>query len=200
MSAAPLEVEVKFLVSDLTAVRQAVLDAGGTPVKPRVYERNVRYDTADEQLLQKQQLLRLRQDTAVVVTFKAPSSQQEGSEAKVREEVEITVDDFDKTDQLFQRLGFIPLQVYEKYRETFHLNQVEIVLDEMPYGNFVELEGSEPHLKAVAKMLDLPWEARLLTNYLALMSQLRQQFNLPFNDLTFANFENLEISVADLLQ
>ena len=38
--------------------------------------------------------------------------------------------------------------MYEKYREAFDLNDLEIVLDEMPYGNFVELEGNEQAIKA----------------------------------------------------
>ena len=137
-----LEVEVKFLVDDLAAWRGRLLGAGAVLEKGRVYERNVRLDTADEALLKKWQLLRVRQDTAVRVTFKAPTAADAVSEAKVREELEMEVADFDTAVLIFQRLGFAPVQVYEKYRETFQLGDVEVVLDEMPYGNFVELEGS----------------------------------------------------------
>lgn len=44
-----------------------------------------------------------------------------------------------------------PVQSYEKYRETYHWGDVEVVLDETPFGDFVELEGeNETALKAVA--------------------------------------------------
>jgi len=149
--------------------------------------------------LQKQQLLRLRQDTAVKITFKGEPPNHIQSEAKVREELETEVSDLDTAVRIFQRLGFSPVQIYEKYRETFQLGGVEIVLDELPYGNFVELEGEEAALKATAVQLNLDWHKRILANYLGLMAQLRAYHNLPFNDLTFANFEGQSASVADIL-
>lgn len=195
-----LEVEVKFLVADLTAVRTQLLTLGATLHKPRVFERNLRLDTADEQLLDRLQLLRLRQDTAVRLTFKGPSAAQAGSEAKVREELEIELDDFDTAVAIFQRLGFAPVQTYEKYRETFRLGELEIVLDEMPFGDFIELEGPETAIKSTAAALNLDWSKRLLTNYLALMERIRVHHNLPFRDLTFANFEAAPYRIADLLE
>ena len=70
-------------------MRQRLLDAGAEIVRPRVYERNVRFDTADNALLKREELLRLRQDTAVILTFKGLSEFDQRSEAKVREEIEV---------------------------------------------------------------------------------------------------------------
>lgn len=194
-----LEVEVKFLVSDLTAFRSRLLRAGGRPVKPRQYERNVRFDTPDGALLQQQQLLRLRQDAAVRLTFKGPHAADAASEAKVREEIEVTVDDFERMAAIFQRLGLLPVQVYEKYRETFRLGDVEVVLDETPFGDFVELEAPEAAIRAAVGALDLDWDRRVLHNYLYLLELARREFDLPFSDLTFANFEPLAVDMSELL-
>lgn len=194
-----LEVEVKFFMPNLAAFRERLLAAGAAQLKPRVFERNVRFDTADERLFREMSLLRLRQDTAVTLTYKSTPPNLPQSEAKVREELEVTVSDFDTMSQIFQRLGFAPMQVYEKYRETFQWQDVEIVLDELPYGNFVEFEGEERGLKTAVSHLNLNWSDRLVTNYLALMAQLKAKHTLPFNDLTFANFANLPISIADIL-
>ena len=46
-----LEVEVKFLLAEPTAVRERILQVGARLTKPRVYERNVRFDTPDNALL-----------------------------------------------------------------------------------------------------------------------------------------------------
>lgn len=194
-----LEIEVKFLVPDLTAVRQQLVKLGATLTNPRVYEKNIRLDTPEEALLQKRQLLRLRQDTAVKITFKGDPPTLIQSEAKVREELEIEATDLDTAVLIFQRLGFNPVQIYEKYRETFSWQSIEIVLDEMPFGNFIELEGDEPSLKNVAAQLGLDWHQRILTNYLGLMAELQAYHNLPFTDLTFANFEDTTYSVVDVL-
>jgi adenylate cyclase, class 2 len=194
-----LEVEVKFYTPDLAPVRQRLLAAGGQLSQARVYERNVRLDTPEESLLQKWQLLRLRQDSRVRLTFKGTPPQPTLSEAKVREELEIEVSDFDTAALICQRLGFLPLQLYEKYRETFMLGAVEVVLDELPFGNFVELEGEENAIRTAAARLGLDWQQRILENYLSLMSRLKARHNLPFIDLTFANFEAVSVSVADVL-
>ncbi len=194
-----LEVEVKFLVPTLTAVRQKLLELGASPAKPRVYEKNIRLDTPDEALLQKRQLLRIRQDTAVTITFKGDPPAEVVSEAKVREELEIETTDFETAVLIFQRLGFAPVQIYEKYRETLTWQSLEIVLDELPFGNFVEIEGDVSTIKQVAAHLELDWNQRILTNYLGLMAQLQAHHQLPFYDLTFANFAGQPYSVADIL-
>jgi adenylate cyclase class 2 len=194
-----LEVEVKFLLADRAAFRARLLAAGAISAKPRVFERNVRFDTPDQQLLQREELLRLRQDTAVRLTYKGLAAEDHQSEAKIREELEIGVSDYDTAALILTRLGFAPVQVYEKYRETFTWQDVEIVLDELPYGDFVELEGPEAGIKTAAAALDLPWEKRITNNYLGLMAALKAFYNLDFDDLTFANFQNVQAPIASLL-
>ena len=194
-----LEVEVKFYIPALAAFREQLLAAGAVLKKPRIYERNVRFDTADERLYRNLCLLRLRQDTAVTLTYKSTPHDLPHSEAKVREELEVQVSDFAMLAEIFKRLGFAPMQVYEKYRETFQWQDVEIVLDELPYGNFVELEGDEAGIKTAVSHLNLNWQDRILGNYLGLMAQLKAHHNLVFDDLTFANFADLNISIVDVL-
>jgi adenylate cyclase, class 2 len=193
-----LEVEVKFLVDDLAAFRRKLLAAGAELIKARVYERNVRFDTADDSLLQNLELLRLRQDNIVRITFKGPTAAEKVSEAKVREELEVQVSDFEAMAAIFQRLGFQPQQTYEKYRETFQIKDVEIVLDELPFGDFIELEGEETQIRKMAGHLGLEWENRILTNYLALMGLVKELYNLPFDDLTFNNFANQQITLRNI--
>lgn len=194
-----LEVEVKFFVPDLAAVRERLLELGAKMVRPRVFERNVRFDTEDEALLAEWKLLRLRQDTAVTLTFKGDPQEAVASEARVREELEVVVSDFDTMALILTRLGFAPVQSYEKYREAFAWEEVEVVLDELPYGNFVELEGEDEALKTAVSQLGLNWEKRILSNYLSLMQQLQEKHNLPFADLTFDNFAGLSASIGDVL-
>ena len=197
-----LEVEVKFLIDDLATLRERLAAAGARQIKPRLYERNVRFDDREERLLSQGQLLRLRQDDGARLTFKGMVGEHEdsSSEAKVREELEITIGDLDTAAAILERLGFTPRQVYEKYRETFVLGDVEVVLDELPFGDFVELEGSEDGIRDAARQLALPWEQRILDNYLHLMALMKARHGLPFDDLTFENFDGLGLSIVGVLQ
>lgn len=193
-----LEIEVKFLVSDLAAIRQAILAAGARLEKPRIYEHNVSYDNAWGGLVRKAKLLRLRQDKIARLTFKGEPQEAHDSEAKVREELEIEVSDFATAALILERIGFEKRLVYEKYRETFVLGEVEIVVDELPCGNFVELEGPDKALRETADLLGFDWGQRILESYPFIMARLKAQFDLPFDDMTFDNFVNLEKSAADL--
>ncbi len=195
-----LEVEVKFLVADLAAMRQRIEAAGGVLHRGRVYERNIRYDNAWQGLMRQDKLLRLRQDSRNVITFKGPAQNVDVAQVKIREELEIEVNDFDTAAAILQRLGFEPVQVYEKYRETFQLGPVEVVLDELPFGNFMELEGEEGEIVAAAARLGLDWEQRILANYLYLLSLVNTHYSLAIADLTFANFAGLDISMPDVLR
>lgn len=195
-----LEVEVKFLVPDLPALRDSLLALGATPVHARVFERNERFETGEAALLRRGELLRLRQDTGVRLTFKGPSAADAASEVKIREEIEVAVGDFDVMSAILQRLGFRPVQTYEKYRETFAWGDLEVVLDEMPYGDFVELEGPEASIRDAAGRLGLDWSQRITTNYLALMAHLKSAFGLTFDDLTFANFEGVAANITALVE
>lgn len=199
MSDEGLEIEVKFLVKELATIRRRLERAGASLVKPRIYEHNIRFDTPWQSLMLQGKLLRLRQDKVARITYKGEPEETHLSEARVREEIEMEVDDFDAAVAILGKVGLEPQQVYEKYRETFQLGQVEVVLDEMPFGDFIELEGDEGAITNAAELLELDWSKRILTNYLGLMQQLKSTHNLPFDDLTFENFAGRRASISDLL-
>ena len=60
-----------------------------------------------------------------------------------RTEIEFGVDDFAKAKQFLEHLGYQSILVYEKYRTTYELDHAHIMLDELPYGNFIEIEGED---------------------------------------------------------
>jgi len=72
---------------------------------------------------------------------------------KHRLEVETRVDDPDAMELILEALGFMPALVYEKRRETWRLAQTEIVIDELPFGLFMEIEGSEKDIREVESKL-----------------------------------------------
>ncbi len=45
-------------------------------------------------------------------------------------------------------LGYTPYFIYEKRRETFDLRGCEVMIDEMPYGWFLEIEGAADAIRA----------------------------------------------------
>ena len=191
------EIEVKFFVGDGIRIQNALKEHGAQLVKPRQHESNLRFDTADMELTQTGRALRLRRDSDIRLTYKGPSGMQGG--ARLRQELEFSVSDYDMAKAFLEALGFEVSVMYEKFRTTYILNNVEVTFDEMPFGNFVELEGSDgASLNLLAQQLGLDWSLRCLDSYLALFENLRNRLGLEFNDLSFENFEDLEIDPADM--
>lgn len=191
------ELEIKLYLSDLTAFQRQVEKMGGRLVEPRLHEINLRFDTPDGNLTRTAQVLRLRQDTAARLTYKGPGKTVDGVHA--RREIEFTVSDYESAQQLLESLGFQVSLMYEKFRTTYSLEGLQVTLDEMPYGNFTEVEGSDPAaIRSVAMKLGVNWEARILASYTSLFDLLREKQNLTFRDLSFANFSDLMISPGDL--
>ena len=85
-------------------------------------------------------LLRVRKfGRYALATFKGPMSIEGG--IKSREEVQTGVESFELAIQLFDSLGFKPIFRYQKFREVWRVNDVEVVLDRTPIGNYFEIEG-----------------------------------------------------------
>jgi adenylate cyclase class 2 len=185
-----IETEVKIYTPDLSTVVARIIAVGASLVSERVYERNIRYENTGETLTASGIVVRLRQDTRARLTYKAP---YEGGPEGVttRFEAEVTVDNFDTMDVILQRLGYHPHVVYEKYRTTYGLGEVEITLDEMPYGNFIEIEGPAPAIEATLNRLGLQKEPRFLESYMVLFDRVKEALALAVHDLTFENFQGV---------
>jgi len=178
-------------VGDLAALAARLEAAGAVLEHPRTYEHNIRYDTPGGDLSRRYVVLRLRRDTRVRLTYKGPGSISEGIMSRF--EAEVTVDDFETMDGILRALGYVPFMIYEKYRTTYRLGEVEVVLDEMPFGNFCEIEGPRAAIEAALDALGLAEYPRIGTSYLGVFARLKEKLELPFRDLTFANFEGIVI-------
>lgn len=193
------EIEVKFLLDDAPAFRRTLTRLGAQSGLSEVFETNYRYDDASGSLLARRCLLRLRQDDQSRLTFKRPAPGAQG-QFKVYEELEVVVADFAATHAILQALGFQPAQIYEKRRETFQLEGALICLDRLPFGDFAEIEGAPDRIRAAARTLGLNWGHRILANYLRLFEALRRNLNLPFEDVTFANFKGVTAALRPILR
>jgi adenylate cyclase class 2 len=85
------------------------------------------------------------------------------SDAKEQIEIESEVADADAVAEIVGMLGLRPAVIYEKRRDTWKLRDTEIVIDDLPFGLFMEIEGSLTAIKEAEILLeieDLPTEPR----------------------------------------
>jgi adenylate cyclase class 2 len=219
MSGSGQEIEAKFYLLHLDRMMARLQELQARLIQPRVLEINLRFDLPDNSLRSQGRVLRLRRDTEARLTYKGPGSNDGG--VLGREEIEFVVDDFDKAQQFLEALGYQQTIYYEKYRTTYVLESNSllfedqkhtpsgtrasgfqsclIMLDELPYGNFIEIEGESAELiQNVAAKLELKWKTAIGTSYTALFENVRRSLQLPFRELSFKNFEGLKITLDDL--
>ncbi len=191
------EVEVKFYINDLDTVESRLKRLGGSLLQPRLFELNLRFDTPEGDLSKGRKVLRLRQDTQALLTFKGPA--QERSDVAARQEIEFTVSDFLAARHFLEALGYAVEVIYEKFRAVYQLESLQVTLDEMPYGKFVEIEGPDAEsIQNAAARLNLNWEARVIDSYLGMFDKLKRTIHLEARDLSFQNFRDLNIKPDQL--
>jgi adenylate cyclase, class 2 len=147
----PIEIEKKYRLTKKQ--RQEVLGrlpALGAKRTGEDFEVNTLYTA--ETLDVTRSVLRLRRiGDHGVLTYK--ESLPPRLHMKHRREDETRVEDPDAMELILDALGFAPALVYEKRRETWRLAEAEIVIDELPFGLFMEIEGSEKDIREIESRL-----------------------------------------------
>jgi len=178
-----LEREIKLRFDDPATARRAVIEAGAAPLTGRRLQHDCLLDTPDRILVSRQSVLRVRtEEGRAVLTFKGPPLR---SSMKLREEIETDVEDPDLLLSIFERLGLLVCFRYEKYREEFVKGDVVIAVDETLVGTFVEIEGTEDQVDAMARALGHGPEDYLTDSYRGLFIRHREARGLPMTDMLF---------------
>jgi len=152
------EIEVKLEVRDPDEVKRRLRALGFRRVQARHFESNRLFDFPDGALRRARSLMRLRvADGKVLLTFKGAPSQSH--RYKVRRELETEVPDAGVVRALLEGIGLEEIFRYDKYRTRYAVSkasrdgQGEIVFDETPIGNYLELEGPRRWIDRVARGL-----------------------------------------------
>lgn len=159
-----VEIESKFALETFGPVREALLRAGARR-QSRVFEENLVLDTPEGTLRRRGMLLRLRRDAAGRLTLKLPAETAEVAGLKVRQELETEIADLDVLEAVLAHLGYRPALRYEKLRETWLLGETHICLDVLPFGRYLEIEGSAASIPEVAVRLGLSMTQALSATY-----------------------------------
>jgi len=178
------EVEIKFRIDDLKALRRKLRAAGFRCVTPRTHEFNTLYDLPGQVLRKRGELLRLRKyGKTWTLTHKAKGS---AGPHKTRLETETSVADGKTLAQILAALGFRPTFIYEKFRSEWTDGSGHIVLDQTPLGDIAEIEGPSRWIDATARKLGVPVNAYITSTYADLFMQWKRRTGNPADEMTFA--------------
>lgn len=158
------EIEVKFLAIDQDEIRKKLKDLGGVCEQPmRLMRRAI---IENDGMKAKDGYLRVRDEgDKVTMTYK----QFDSLSVDGAKEIEITVSDFESAVKLLTQIDLPYRSFQESKRETWKLEDVEVVLDEWPWLKpYLEIEGeSEERLKIVATQLGFDWQNAVFGDVMA---------------------------------
>jgi len=149
-----IEIEKKYrLGRELRERLPARLEAAGARrAGEEEFEENTLYQGPG--LDPRSRVLRLRRvGGRAVFTFK--ERDPSGDAIKRQREEETEVSDAAALAAILDALGYRPALVYEKRRTTWQLGGAEVVLDELPFGLFAEIEGGEAEILEAERLLGL---------------------------------------------
>ena len=180
-----IEIEKKYRLT--LEQRQFVLDSLveiGAEYKREDFEENTIYGGGilDETLA----ILRVRKtQDKTILTFKKRIQNEFAIKQQIEHETEIS--NAAEIEKIIENLGFVPCLVYEKRRKTWQFRQVEIVLDELPFGEFMEIEGSITAIAEAEMILGIEDFETEHETY----PRLTMQFGKRNGDLVEARFDKI---------
>lgn len=153
------EIEVKFLDVDIEDVRQRLERAGATLEHPMRSMRRVLIE--EEHHAKDHSYIRIRDEgDRTTLTFKRRTYPGGKSTIDSTDEIETTVGDFDTAVNIFKEAGWHYTTYQESKRETWHLDDAEVVIDEWPWINpYIEVEAeTEEIVRRVAAKIGFDWK------------------------------------------
>jgi len=135
-----VEIEKKYRISPERRDRiEELLNEYGATFEGEDFEENAIYGGGT--LEERRAVLRIRRTSGrSFLTFKQRIATD--LDVKHQTEHETEIGDADEMAEIVRELGFVTRVVYEKRRRTWKFRSVEVVLDELPFGFFMEIEGT----------------------------------------------------------
>ena len=178
-----IEIEKKYrLTLEEREVLLARLDESGATHEGEELEENILYGGGN--LDASKQVLRLRRTgRKTILTFKERYASD--SAIKQHREDETGIEDAEALIAILDALGYKQTLIYEKRRSTWQWKSAEIVVDELPFGLFVEIEGEESVIVEVEQALGLAEATAEMATY----PELARRYGLEMGEIIEARFQ-----------
>lgn len=167
------EIEIKICLEDKEGLQKKLLTLGWKAVNT-VFHKTYLVTTPNEGLFKKGIYPRVRiEGDKTRFTIKVKPVEQKGIDDREmkffqREEHEIWVEDAEELVRMLAILGLTEVLVDEKYRQTWEseeLANLSVVIDTLPFGCYMEIEGQKEEIDQMIKKLGLENKERITIAY-----------------------------------
>jgi adenylate cyclase class 2 len=172
------EIKLKIKKKEIKKLLDNIKEIGG---KKEFFAKQVTYlfDTKDNHFKKNGLFLRTRTGEINSLTLKK-KLKKSNKKVRSREETEI---DIGKTEnvltmnKILLSLGYDNVKIMEKYRLQWNFKKAKITLDELPFGFFVEIEGSVKDIFLIKEKLKLDLKV-IKKTYWGLFDEYKKRKNI----------------------
>lgn len=183
-----IETEVRFLDIDVVNLKQQLLDLGATDHGDDLLQEIIFYDKDGAWQKTKNKVVRIRTAHGKhYLTYK----HNVANHAQGTVEIQLVVDDREKTRAFLKEVGLTEFRHQEKRRHSFTLGAIHVDIDTWPnVPPYAEFEGpSEEALQDLTSKLDLEWSKADTHNAAWVLEHV---YNIPVLQLKYFTFNHVE--------
>jgi len=180
------ETEIKFLEIDKEALISRLHELKAEDLGEDLY-REIIFYSKNSDFRKEKKIVRLRKTKDdLLLTYK----ERPLVETSTTTEIEIRVNDEEKTVAFLEKLGLVAFRIQEKKRHSFLFENARVDIDTWPgVPTYVELEGeTEEELLEIAKKLELHGEMHIE----AAGKILETYYDIQIHDLRYFTFDKVE--------
>lgn len=174
--------EIKFKVENVNSFinllrEKSIVLIGGYK------EKTIRYDNKDSSLEREGKFIRVRSGIKNVISIKEKlNNNNDNDNFLKRNDIEVEVSDIKKIQYILEQIGLHETFTMEKYRLKWKYNdEVELNLDELPFGVFLEIHGNEKNAIAASKELGFNMKNAKKGTYWDIFEEFKKENNIEPN-------------------
>lgn len=178
-----VEFEAKFYPVNKVETRNKLSEIGATCTHPeRLMRRTMA--TKDKYPQLPCDYIRVR-DEGDVIRMSAKVHASSDGNLSDQKELDFLVSNFEKAVEMITIMGYKPEMYQETFRETWQIDDAEIVIDTWPgLKPYIEIEStSEARVRSVAESLGLSWNARRITSVIEIYAEIYHLTNKTVKEL-----------------
>jgi len=158
------EIEIKFKIEKADNIRTKLLALGGIPKKP--YKQTT-YGFFSDNSIKEGIFPRIRDERdKIVLTVKIRPKRK--TEYFERKEYSVEISNAKEGADIMKSIGYNQIRVFKKMREEWKFKDVEVVLDKLYFGVYMEIEGSKEKIEEMIKKLGFKDRKKITKAYLGL--------------------------------
>ena len=143
-------------------------------------EKTIRYDNENSGLENNGKYLRIRTGLKNTISIKEKIDEDDEKNTFLkRNDIEVEVSDIKKTQYILEQIGLKKTFIMEKYRLKWRYNEnIELNLDELPFGVFLEIHGDESNTITVCNELGLNIKNAIKGTYWDIFEEFKIENNI----------------------